>query len=426
MPARMPAATRCRTMLMTATSRSRRFPAASICPSCRPHRATATTRPTTRSTTARKLNLTPQTSMTRKPRRFAGASGMVVIMAVLGLAVLGSAGALGYRAMFGGLMLPSLPPIIKAADGPNKIVPSHADVLAGTSSQADATSKGSAEKLVPHQEQPVDIRTCELRPACRFDHSGAPASPNSAWPGAQPPAAPGAVASPPGLPEAAAAAAPSASSAAPGPRHAAGPAHPAAASAEPKKIHTVTIRPDQLGGASAAAAAPAPPRARRKRVKLRPSRARTGRVRLGLARPLAIVPAQDDAPPAAATSDTHGAGAPVDADDAHAANVRAGCMPRPPRPPTPSALSPGGGYAVQVTSQRSEGRSAGGIPLLCRPNSLGSCEATSRSSAAPISAPRASTTAPLSGRLPPWNRPPDLQQPEGCRRQLHRPEKLAA
>ena len=68
-------------------------------------------------------------------------SGAVVIMAVLGLAVLGTAGALGYRAMFGGSMLPSLPPIIKAADSPNKIVPNHADSQGGASNQADATAR---------------------------------------------------------------------------------------------------------------------------------------------------------------------------------------------------------------------------------------------------------------------------------------------
>ena len=51
-------------------------------------------------------------------------SGFVVVAAVFGLAVLGTAGAFAYRAMFGGSMLPSLPPIIKADDGPNKIMPS--------------------------------------------------------------------------------------------------------------------------------------------------------------------------------------------------------------------------------------------------------------------------------------------------------------
>ena len=49
--------------------------------------------------------------------------GFVVVAAVLGLAVLGTAGAFAYRAMFGGSILPSLPPIIRAEDGPNRSCP---------------------------------------------------------------------------------------------------------------------------------------------------------------------------------------------------------------------------------------------------------------------------------------------------------------
>ena len=51
-------------------------------------------------------------------------------MAVLGLAVVGTAGAFAYRAMFGGSVLPTLPPIIKASNGPNKIVPNNGDAQA--------------------------------------------------------------------------------------------------------------------------------------------------------------------------------------------------------------------------------------------------------------------------------------------------------
>ncbi|MGH6676613.1 MAG: hypothetical protein ACRECE_10405, partial [Xanthobacteraceae bacterium] len=66
-------------------------------------------------------------------------SGTGILVAVLGLAVLGTAGALGYRAMFGGPMIPSLPPIIKPSDTPVKIVPKH-DAQASLS-QADAGQK---------------------------------------------------------------------------------------------------------------------------------------------------------------------------------------------------------------------------------------------------------------------------------------------
>ncbi|MGA8357626.1 MAG: hypothetical protein WB772_09795, partial [Xanthobacteraceae bacterium] len=81
-------------------------------------------------------------------------TGLVVVAAVLGLAVLGTAGAFAYRAMFGSSMLPSLPPIIKADDGPNKIVPNKPK--SNASDQADASAT-SGEKLVSREEQPVDV-----------------------------------------------------------------------------------------------------------------------------------------------------------------------------------------------------------------------------------------------------------------------------
>ena len=81
-------------------------------------------------------------------------TGLVVVTAVLGLAVLGTAGAFAYRAMFGSSMLPSLPPIIKADDGPNKIVPNKPK--SNASDQANA-SAASGEKLVSREEQPVDV-----------------------------------------------------------------------------------------------------------------------------------------------------------------------------------------------------------------------------------------------------------------------------
>ena len=85
------------------------------------------------------------------PRR----GGLVVVMAVLGLAVIGTAGAFGYRAMFGSSMLPTLPPIIKASNGPNKIVPSYGDAQANN--QPGAASTGSAENLISREEQPVKM-----------------------------------------------------------------------------------------------------------------------------------------------------------------------------------------------------------------------------------------------------------------------------
>jgi SPOR domain len=83
------------------------------------------------------------------PRR----SGTVVIVALLGLAVLGTAGALGYRAMFGGSVIPSLPPIIKPADGPIRIKPAQ-NAAQGQTDPA----KSTGDQVVINQEQPVDIQ----------------------------------------------------------------------------------------------------------------------------------------------------------------------------------------------------------------------------------------------------------------------------
>ncbi|MGB7179090.1 MAG: hypothetical protein WBD33_19795, partial [Xanthobacteraceae bacterium] len=80
--------------------------------------------------------------------------GFAIFAALLGLMVLGTAGAFSYRAMFGGSMLPALPPIIKADGTPNKIVP--AGGAANASGQA-ANNSGSPDRLVSREERPVDV-----------------------------------------------------------------------------------------------------------------------------------------------------------------------------------------------------------------------------------------------------------------------------
>ena len=89
------------------------------------------------------------------PRR---RGGLVLVIAVLGLAVLGTAGAFAYRAMFGGSMLPTLPPIIKAATDPTRSCPTTGDARASNSAQTTVANTGSTEKLVSREEQPVEIQ----------------------------------------------------------------------------------------------------------------------------------------------------------------------------------------------------------------------------------------------------------------------------
>jgi hypothetical protein len=268
-------------------------------------------------------------------------SGLVVVVAILGLAVLGTAGAFAYRSMFGGSMLPSLPPIIKADTGPTKIMPNAGSAQGSASDQAGLSGSGSAEKLVSREEKPVDVpppvsaaprvvSTIPIFPAPDTQSAGgsasmAPSVPmpvQSAPPPVNSPAVPLAAASPPYAP---------------------------VASSEPKKIHTVAIRPDQSGGMDASAmpaavppppaAAPAPARAAalpRPAPAARPAPAPQAAANA----PLSILPGGQADRPVASPPRSHTALAE-------------------PTPLSPSAAAeapsaPGGGYSVQVSSQRSE------------------------------------------------------------------------
>jgi hypothetical protein len=298
-------------------------------------------------------------------------SGFVVIAAVLGLAVLGTAGAFAYRAMFGSSMLPSLPPIIKADDGPNKIIPTKPK--SNASDQADAHAP-SGEKLVSREEQPVDVpapanqtpRVVSTIPIFPDPNSGQAGVPNSAqgaglasgapaFPAPSAPA-PGAAPSAPAqanvMPTAPAASIwPPASSVQPGAPAAtigAASAPPAASSTAPKKVHTVIIRSDQVGPATADASsfpAPAePPASAPAAVRIAPPRAAAQPATRPMSAPrpeangpLSIVPNQDGAAPAPRVR------------TALARPTEPNASERAEAPP-----SAGGGYSVQVTSQRSE------------------------------------------------------------------------
>ena len=164
-----------------------------------------------------------------RPRR----SGLAVILAMLGLVLIGAGGAFAYRSMFGGAMLvPSLPPVIKANDGPNKILPNRSDAQAAAANQAGAAAPGSPEKLVSREEQPVAIQPPNAPPRVV---STIPVPPTpSAAPGAVPAGPPAAVA--PALPSAPLSASPKV--AAP----AQAPAAPLAGAGEPKKVDRKSTR----------------------------------------------------------------------------------------------------------------------------------------------------------------------------------------
>ncbi len=84
--------------------------------------------------------------------------GIMVIAGVFALAAIGTAGAFGYRALFQPTGLKAQPPVIKAESAPSKIVPA---------SNKDAPSKqitdrvdtpSQSEKLVSREEKPVEIK----------------------------------------------------------------------------------------------------------------------------------------------------------------------------------------------------------------------------------------------------------------------------
>lgn len=282
-----------------------------------------------------------------RPAR-ANRSGLVVVAAVVGVALLGGAGALGYRMMGQGGVLSGEPPLIKADAQPSKTVP-EAAVAADNSHQNKqiydrvGVNPAQKSKVVSREEEPVEL-------------------PASAAPAAN---------------------ADSARVILPGGPAAVEPVAPTTMGSEPRRVKTVEIKPDSSydaepmptrpaasdpiaqmaatgqapgaasefdngimsdGDASAAAAsrarpaAPAPAAARPQPVPAAP-----------VAQAPAPAPRSTPAPVAAPARPAPAPAQPRDQQVATAAV---------PRPATPAAPAPrasaGGGYVVQVTSQRSD------------------------------------------------------------------------
>ncbi len=82
--------------------------------------------------------------------------GVMVIAGVFALAVIGTASAFGYRALFGSPSASGPPPVIKADTAPSKIVPASAKDPQSNKQITDRVNdKGIGEKLVSREEQPV-------------------------------------------------------------------------------------------------------------------------------------------------------------------------------------------------------------------------------------------------------------------------------
>lgn len=302
--------------------------------------------------------------------------GFIFVAAMFGLAVLGTAGAFAYLTMFGGPMLPSLPPIIRAEGGPNKIVPSGTTSQGGISRQADANSTGSGERLVSREEQPVDVPApTSARPRAVStvpifpDPAPAPPPGGSAVfpPGPAPlmQPAPGARVDSPPAASAPPANAPSANAAAASAAMPAWPTPPSTTAAvpAPKKIRTVSIRADQPSSAEPAANPPASQAApMRPGTQQQGAKPAAGNDTNG---PLSIVPSSGDTASAPVAAPRTAAAHPVPLNKP-VANETASAAP----------VASSGGYAVQLSSQGSEAEAQSSFRALQAkyPNLLGGRE----------------------------------------------------
>jgi hypothetical protein len=300
--------------------------------------------------------------------------GFILVAALFGLAVLGTAGAFAYRTMFGGPMLPSLPPIIRAEGGSNKIVPTGATSPGGISRQADANSAGSGERLVSREEQPVDVPapvTARPRAVSTVpifpDPTPPPGGSVSAFPPSPAPLvqpAPGARADSPPAAPAPSANAPSANAAA----SAAMPAWPPPQSTTPavpapKKIRTVSIRADQPSSAESAGNLP-----ESQATPMRPAIQQQGAkpaAATDTSGPLSIVPSSGDTATVPAARPRTATAHPVPLNKP-AANETASAAP----------IASSGGYAVQISSHGSEAEAQSSFRALQAkyPNLLGGRE----------------------------------------------------
>jgi hypothetical protein len=150
--------------------------------------------------------------------------GMMTIAAVVGLALIGTAGAFGYRALTGGASSPSEPPVIKADPTPSKVPAAKTAEAPPSKLIYDRVGEpGQAERVVPREEQPVDVKPQTVRSIAL-----APGASGTTQ-------APAAAAFPPSV-------------------------------NEPKKVRTLQIRPDQPPGAAvqpqSQVPVPVPPAAR--------------------------------------------------------------------------------------------------------------------------------------------------------------------
>ncbi|MBR0697438.1 SPOR domain-containing protein [Bradyrhizobium lablabi] len=230
-----------------------------------------------------------------EPRR--RTSGLITVAAVLGLAVVGTGAAFAYRTYVGSPRTGE-PPIIRADNTPTKVMPAQTDAPAKT---PDRLASGDGmEKIVSREETPVDVNAKAGGPRVVFPPLNANANPPSI-------ASVATAAPPPVTP----------------------PANGTLANGEPRKIRTLSVK----GDASDAAAPPTTAKLPASATAAKPPAAHGNPASANASAntPLSIAPG----------------GQPEQAPAALPTRVASTA-------PAPAAATSGGGYLVQVSSQRTE------------------------------------------------------------------------
>ena len=234
-----------------------------------------------------------QSGYEEEPEPKKRSSGLVTVVAVLALAVVGTGAAFAYRTYVGSPRSGE-PPIIKADNSPTKVMTAPGDGAAGKTPDRMLPGDGG-EKIVSREEAPVDVNS-RSGPRVVFpplNQSGSPPPVSSVSPAGPPPATA---------------------------------ANGALPNNEPRKIKTLAVKGDaDNGGVPAGVAAPAKPApAARAAAPRNPSSANAS-----ANGPLSLSP--------------QGGAAPDPAPTRMAATN-----------PVQTAPSAGGGYLVQVSSQKNE------------------------------------------------------------------------
>ena len=102
--------------------------------------------------------------------------GLALVMAIFGLALVGSACAVGYRNMFVGSVSPTLPPAIKAINTIASVSEPQAE-SSGNARQIGPATTGSIGTMASREEQPATIGRPKAAPGASLPQASVPATP---------------------------------------------------------------------------------------------------------------------------------------------------------------------------------------------------------------------------------------------------------